>query len=98
MDACLRPEILSRELGPEHSEVARSLHALAYRYYRQGEPRRQSRSSCERSPSRKRSSDVDRSEVATILFDYAAILRQTGRTEEAAELERRAQEIRRAKP
>jgi hypothetical protein len=36
-DACLRPGILSRELGPEHSEVARSLHALGYRYSRQAE-------------------------------------------------------------
>ena len=37
MDACLRPAVLTREFGPEHPEVARSLRALGYRYYRQGE-------------------------------------------------------------
>jgi hypothetical protein len=36
--------------------------------------------------------------MATTLADYAALLRRTGRVREAAELERRAGEIRRANP
>jgi hypothetical protein len=98
MAACLRPGILARELGPEHPEVARSLHTLAYLYVRQAEPEKAEPLFARALAIREQRADVDPVQMAGILDDYAALLRQTGRAGEAAELERRAQEVRRAKP
>jgi hypothetical protein len=98
MAACLRPGILARELGPEHPEVARSLHTLGYLYVRQAEPEKAEPLFARALAIREQRADVDPVQMAGILDDYAALLRQTGRAGEAAELERRAQEVRRAKP
>jgi hypothetical protein len=94
MNACLRPAILTRDLGPEHPEVVRSLHALAYRYYRQREFGRAEPLYLRALAIQERSLGADAPEVATILDDYAALLRQTGRIAEAEELEQRARAIR----
>ena len=94
MDACLRPVLLTRELGPEHPELARSLHALAYRYHRQAEFATAEPLYARALAIQEKSLGTDAPEVATILDDYAALLRQTGRAVEAAELEQRARAIR----
>jgi hypothetical protein len=94
MDACLRPVLLTRELGPEHPELARSLHALAYRYHRQAEFAKAEPLYARALAIQERSLGTDAPEVATILDDYATLLRQTGRVVEAGELERRAAAIR----
>ncbi len=94
MDACLRPVLLTRELGPEHPELARSLHALAYRYHRQAEFAKAEPLYARALAIQEKSLGVDAPEVATILDDYAALMRQTGRGAEAGDLERRAAAIR----
>jgi hypothetical protein len=94
MDACLRPAILALELGPEHLGVAQSLHALAYRYHRLAEFVKAEPLYVRALAIQERSLGADAPEVATILDDYAALLRQTGRVSEAGELEQRARAIR----
>ena len=96
MDACLRPAFLARELGAEHAEVARSLHALGFRYYRLGEFAKAEPLFARALAIQEKSLGVDAPEVATTLHDYAALLRWTGRAAEAEALERRADAIRRA--
>ena len=94
MDACLRPALLTREFGPEHPEVGRSLHALAYRYHRLAEFAKAEPLYTRALAIQEKTLGADAPEVATILDDYAALLRQTGRAGEAAELEQRARAIR----
>ena len=94
MNACRRPALLTRELGPEHPEVAQSLHALAYRYHRLAELAKAESLYGQALTIQERTLGVDASEVATILDDYAALLRQTGRIAEARVLEERAAAIR----
>jgi tetratricopeptide (TPR) repeat protein len=96
MDACLRPVLQVRELGPEHPEVARSLHALAFRYYRLGEFDKAEPLFARALAVQEKSLGMDAPEVATTLYDYAALFRRTGRVAEAGELESRAEAIRRA--
>ncbi len=83
MDACLRPARLSRELGPEHLEVAWSLHTLAFRYYRQGEFALAEPLFVRALAIQEKSLGVNAPEVATLLEDYARLLRRTGRAAEA---------------
>jgi hypothetical protein len=94
MDACLRPAILARELGPEHLEVAYSLHALGYRYARQSDVAAAEALYLRALAIQERTLGAEAPELATTLDDYAALLRQTGRVVEAAEVERRATAIR----
>jgi hypothetical protein len=94
MGACLRPAILTRELGPEHPEVVRSLHALAFRYSRQREFAKAESLYLRALAIQEKRLAVDAPEVATILDDYAALLKETGRIAEAGELEQRARAIR----
>ncbi len=98
MTACLRPALLTRQLGPEHPEVARSLHALGYRYYRQREFTKAEPLYLRALAIQEGSAGVSAQELAVTLVDYAALLRQTGRTRQAWELERQAEKIRRANP
>ena len=93
MDVCLRPAALSATYGPEHPQVAASLHALAFRYYRVGdlataEPLARALAIQEKHLG------LDAPEMATILDDYASILRRTGRAAEGEALEQRARAIR----
>jgi hypothetical protein len=96
MDACLRPAILSAALGPEHPEVASSLHALGFRYYRLGELARAEPLLARALAIRETHFGMDAPELATILDDYAALLRRTGRAAEGEALEQRARTIRSA--
>jgi hypothetical protein len=96
--ACLRPALLTGELGPEHPEVARSLHALGYRYYRQGEFGKAEPLYLRALAIQEASRGANAPELATTLADYAALLKQTGRSRQAWDLERRAEEIHRANP
>lgn len=97
MEACLRPVILERELGPDHPEVARSLHALAFRYHRQAELAEAESLYARALAIQEKSLGPDAPEIATTLDDYARLLREIGRAPEAEELERRVRAIR-AKP
>ena len=94
MDACLRPALLAREFGPEHPELARSLHALGYRHARQWDFAAAEALYLRALAIQERTLGAEAPEVAAILDDYAVLLRQTGRTVEAAEVERRATAIR----
>jgi hypothetical protein len=96
MNACLRPALLARELGPEHPETGRSLQALAHHYYRQAELARAEPLLVRALAIQERSLGVDALEVATVLDDYAALLRRAGRDGEAEAAARRAEAIRRA--
>jgi hypothetical protein len=94
MAACLRPAILERELGTEHPEVARSLHALAFRYHRQADLAEAEPLYVRALTIQERSLGPDAPEIATTLDDYARLLRETGRVSEAEALERRVRAIR----
>ena len=94
MDACLRPVLLTRELEPEHPEVGRSLHALAYRYHRLAEFSKAEPLYARALAIQEKTLGPDAPEVATILEGYAVLLRQTDRAVEADELERRARAMR----
>ncbi len=98
MAVCLRPALLTRELGPEHPEVARSLHALGHVYYRQGEFAKAEPLYLRALAIQERSLGANAPEVARALFDYAALLKQTGRTRQAWDVEGRAAEIHRLNP
>jgi tetratricopeptide (TPR) repeat protein len=90
MNACLRPALLIRQFGPEHSEVAYSLHALGYRYYGQQEYATAERLYLRALAIQEKALGADASEVANILDDYAALLNQTARLLQAIELKQRA--------
>jgi tetratricopeptide (TPR) repeat protein len=94
MDTCLRPALLTRELGPGHPDVAYSLHALGYRYARLADFAAAEPLYRRALAIQERTLGAEAPEVATILHDYAALLRQTGRAAEAEEMERRAAAIR----
>jgi tetratricopeptide (TPR) repeat protein len=94
MDACLQPALRAWELGPEHPRVAWSLRDLAYRYYLQSDFADAERLYLGALAILEKTLGADAPEVATILDDYAALLRQTGRAAEAEGLERRAGVIR----
>jgi tetratricopeptide (TPR) repeat protein len=94
MNACLRPALLIRQFGPEHSEVAYSLHALGYRYYGQQEYATAERLYLRALAIQEKALGPDASEVANILDDYAALLNQTARPLQAIELKQRARAIR----
>ena len=94
MDVCLRPAVLSATYGPEHPEVASSLHALAFRHYRVGDLVRAEPLLARALAIQEKHLGVDAPEVATILEDYASILRRTGRGAEGEALEKRARAIR----
>jgi hypothetical protein len=94
MDACLRPALLVRQLGPEHLQVAYSLHALGYRYARQSKFAAAEPLYLRALAIQERTLGAEAPEVATTLYDYAGVLRQLGRAAEAAEVEKRAAAIR----
>jgi tetratricopeptide (TPR) repeat protein len=94
MEACLQPALRAWELGPEHPRVAWSLRDLAYRYYLQSDFADAERLYLGALAILEKTLGADAPEVATILDDYAALLRQTGRAAEAEGLERRAGVIR----
>jgi tetratricopeptide (TPR) repeat protein len=94
MDACLRPAVLTLELGPEHPEVARSLRSLGYRYYRQGELAKAEPLYVRALAIQEQALGADNPEVAGFLDDYAALLGRTGREVEAEKLKERARAIR----
>ena len=94
MDACLRPAVLTREFGPEHPEVARSLRALGYRYYRQGELAKAEPLYVRALAIQEQALGAGDPELAGFLDDYAVLLGRTGREVEADKLKQRARAIR----
>lgn len=94
MDVCLRPAVLSATYGPEYPEIAVSLHALAYRYYRIGDLAKAEPLLARALAIQEKRFGPDAPEVATILEDYAGVLRRTGRAVEGDALEQRARAIR----
>jgi hypothetical protein len=94
LGVCLRPAALSATYGPAHPEVASSLHALAFRYYRVGDLARAEPLLARALAIQEQHFGADAPEVAAILEDYASVLRHTGRAAEGEALEQRARAIR----
>ena len=96
--ACVLPPRETQELDPEPPEVARSLHPLGRYYSRRADFAMAEPFYVRALAIQEVSLGANAPELAMTLNDYAALLRQIGRTRQAWDLERRAEEIHRVNP